>query len=397
MAKFAQRVSDMAKTAEIISSAFKGMTSPDIISFGGGSPANELLPADIVRSIANEYITMDKRGVEALQYGNPQGLPDFKQAIADKLMAPMGINASVDDILVTGGGMEAIYLVCQLYLEPGDVILVESPTFVHAVECFDMMQAKCIAVTMDKDGMVMEDLEEKIKKYNPKMIYTIPTFQNPSGRTLALERRRKIAELASEYDVVVLEDDPYRNLRYSGESLPAIKQFDKNDNIVFINSFSKIFSPGSRLGYAYAAPNVIAGMINIKTATSSFTSTISQVIGAEYLKAGYYDEHLPKIIAHYRERRDAMFDCLGRYFPDGTKFTFPDGGLYIWVELPVRYSATELLPLAAQHGIAYVSGEGFFTEGGGKGSNCMRMCFSNVSVEKINIGVERLGRLLKTL
>lgn len=371
------------------------MTSPEIISFGGGSPANELLPADIVRSITNEYFRMDKRGVEALQYGKPQGLPDLKQAIADKLMAPMGINADTDQILVTSGGMEAIYLVCQLYLEPGDVILLESPTFVHAVECFDMMQAKCIAVEMDKDGMIMEDLEAKVKKYKPKMIYTIPTFQNLSGRTLTLERRKKLAEIGSEYDVVILEDDPYRNLRYSGESLGAVKEFDQTGNTIFINSFSKIFSPGARLGYAYASPEIIANMMHIKTATNSFVSTLAQVVGAEYLKGGYYDEHLPKIISLYRQRRDVMLDCIDRFFPEGTRHTYPDSGLYTWVELPEHINVTKLLPEAAKQNLAYISGEGFFTEGGGKGSNCMRMCFSNVSEEKINIGVERLGNLLK--
>lgn len=395
MPGFAQRVYNMEKTAEIINGVFKGMTSPDIISFGGGSPANELLPVDIVRSIAETALRRGSRGTEALQYGKPQGLPDLKQAIADKLMAPMGLDCDADQLIITSGGMEAIYLVCQLYLEPGDVILVESPTFVHAVECFDMLQAKCIAVEMDEKGMILQDLEDKVKKYKPKMIYTIPTFQNPSGRTLSQERRKKLAQIGSEYDVIILEDDPYRNLRYSGKDLSTVKEFDETGNTIFINSFSKIFAPGARLGYAYGAPNVIAGMVNIKTATNSFTSTMAQVVGAEYLKGGHYDAHLPGIISLYRDRRDVMLQCIDRYFPEGTRHTYPDGGLYTWVQLPEHINVTKLLPVAAEHNLAYISGEGFFTEGGGKGSNCMRMCFSNVSEEKIRVGVERLGNLLK--
>ena len=227
MPNFAQRMLDMEPTAKIIRGLFNAMSDADTISFGGGAPAKEGLPVDIVREICNDVLTTEKRGMEALQYGSVLGVLDLRQAVADVLLAPKGMQASVDELLIVNGGLETMNLLCQVYINPGDVILVESPTFVHCVEIFEMFQAKCIAVECDADGMQMEDLEEKIQQYHPKMVYVIPTFQNPTGKTLPTERRKKMAELGSQYDVIILEDDPYQELRYSGEALPPIKCFDQ--------------------------------------------------------------------------------------------------------------------------------------------------------------------------
>lgn len=397
MSKFAQRMTTMEKSANIIRNLFGAMNDPDIISFGGGAPAKEALPVDIVREITNDIMRADKRGVEALQYGSVMGAPDLREVVVSDLLAPKGVKAKADNILITSGGLEGMNLLCQLYIDPGDVILVESPSFVHCVEIFEMFQARCIAVDMDGSGMVVEDLEAKIIKYKPKMVYVIPTFQNPTGRTLSLDRRQKIAELGSKYDIIILEDDPYRDIRYSGNDLLPIKAFDETGNTIMANSFSKIFSPGSRLGYVYANDEVISKLFDAKTATNSHTSMLPQVICAEFFKRGYYPAHHKMICDLYRERRDIMIECIDKFFPQGTKRTFPDGGLFTWAELPDYINTTELLVEATTNPdvkVAYVAGEGFFTEGNGKGRNCMRISFGGVPTEKIRIGAKRLGNLI---
>lgn len=394
MPKFAQRITDMEGTAKIIRGLFNSMNDPETISFGGGAPAKEGLPVEQVREICAEVLTRDKRGCEALQYSTVLGIRDLREQVAEKLLAPKGIKADIDEIIIVNGGLESMNLLCQLYIDPGDVILVESPTFVHCVEIFEMFQAKCVAVECDKHGMVMEDLEKKIQQYHPKFVYVIPTFQNPTGKTLSADRREKMAQLGSEYDVIILEDDPYQELRYSGEALPPIKYFDKTGHTVYANSFSKIFSPGSRLGFCYADRAIIDKLFDAKTATNSHTSALAQVVCAEFFKRGYFDEHLKKVCAIHRERRDVMMECIEKHLPEGTKHVFPDGGLFTWVELPGNIDTTELLKEANEYKVAYVAGEGFFVEGGGKGKNCMRVSFGNVSPEKIEIGMQRLGKLI---
>lgn len=397
MPKFAQRMKTMEKSANVIRNLFGAMNDPDLISFGGGAPAKEALPIDLVREITNDVMRRDKRGVEALQYGSVMGLSDLREVVVNDLLKPKGVEAKADNVLITSGGLEAMNLLCQLYIEPGDIILVESPTFVHCVEIFEMFQARCIGVDMDDDGMVLEDLEAKILRYKPKMVYIIPTFQNPSGRTLSLDRRKKVAELGSKYDVIVLEDDPYRDIRYSGKDLLPIKAFDETGHTILANSFSKIFSPGSRLGYILASDEVTAKLFDAKTATNSHTSMLPQVICAEFFKRGYYPAHHKMICDLYRERRDTMIECIDRFFPKGTKRTFPDGGLFTWAELPGGINTTELLVESTSNPevkVAFVAGEGFFIEGGGKGNNCMRISFGAVEPERIKIGVERLGNLI---
>lgn len=396
MPKFAQRMYDMEGSASIIRALFSAMGSPDMISFGGGAPASEGLPVDEIREICAGVLTRDKRGVEALQYGAVLGVQDLRQTVIDVLLAPKGISASPDEVIIVNGGLETMNLLCQVYINPGDVILVESPTFVHCVEIFEMFQAKCIAVECDDKGMVMEDLEAKIRQYHPKFVYVIPTFQNPTGKTLPADRRERMAALGSEYDVIILEDDPYQELRYSGEPLKPIKYYDQTGHTVYANSFSKIFSPGSRLGFCYADREIIAKLADAKTATNSHTSNLVQVVCAEYFKRGLFPEHLKRICDIHRERRNVMMSCLAKYMPEGTKWVVPDGGLFTWVELPGGINTTELLPEANAAGIHYVAGAGFYVEGNGAGSNAMRVSFGNVTPEKIETGVQRLAALVRS-
>ena len=396
MPEFAKRMEYMAGSAGIIRGLFGAMNDPETISFGGGAPASDALPVEQMRVIADEVLKRETRGVEALQYGPVQGVKQLREAVAEKLLAPKGVPASADDILIVNGGLETMNLLCQVFIDPGDVILCESPTFVHCVEIFEMFQARCVGCLTDDHGIVPEDVEQKIRELHPKMVYVIPTFQNPTGKTLPEDRRQRLAELGSEYDVLILEDDPYRDLRYSGQALKPIKAFDRTGHTVHAGSLSKVFSPGSRLGYVYAEHRIIEKLMDAKTATNSHTSMLPQILCAEFFSRGYFDEHLKELCVVHKERRDAMMAALEKYMPEDTKWVFPDGGLFTWVELPGGIDTTELLKEAADFKVAYVAGAGFFAGNTGEGKNCMRISYGNVTPEKINVGMQRLGALIRS-
>ena len=394
MAKFAQRINYMQTTSDVMRYLFESMTDPDTISFGGGAPAQEALPVEIVHDIASQVLTRDQRGIQALQYGNPMGIPDLRRAVIEKLLEPKGLTAELENVIVVAGGIESLNLVSQMYLEPGAVILVESPTFIHAVQVFKMFEARCIACETDDHGLVIEDVEAKIRQYDPKIVYVIPTFQNPSGRTFSLERRKALAELGSHYDLVILEDDPYCELRYSGESIPPVKYFDKTGNTVYVNSFSKIFSPGSRLGYIFANKKIIQKAYEVKMATNSHTNMVTQILCAEFFNQGFFEPHLKRICDIHRERRDVMMDCISSMLPSGIKSVYPEGGLFTWVELPEQTDTTALLKDAVAQKVAYMPGKEFFVEGQPILNNCMRVSFGGVAPEKIRVGMERLAKVI---
>ena len=396
MPEFAKRMDYMAGSAAIIRGLFGAMNDPEVISFGGGAPASEALPVEELREIASDVLSRDARGIEAFQYGPVPGIRQLREIVAEKLLAPKGVPASAEDILIVNGGLETMNLLCQVFINPGDVILCESPTFVHCVEIFEMFEARCIGCRTDENGIDPEDVERKILQYHPKMVYVIPTFQNPTGKTLPAERRERLAALGSRYDVIIIEDDPYRDLRYSGRDLLPIKAYDKTGHTVLANSFSKIFSPGSRLGYVYAAHDIIEKLADAKTATNSHSSMLPQVLCAEFFARGCFDAHLKKVCAIHKERRDAMMAALEKNMPAGTKWVYPDGGLFTWVELPDGIDTTELLKEAAAYRVAYIAGAGFFVGNTGEGRNCMRLSYGNVTPEKIEIGMKRLGDLIRS-
>jgi 2-aminoadipate transaminase len=395
MAGFAKRMAYMQSTADVVRYLFESMTDPETISFGGGAPAREALPVELIHDIANEVLNREQRGSQALQYGNPIGIPDLRQAVIDHLLQPKGLQSVLENLIIVAGGMESMNLVSQLYLEPGDVVLVESPTFIQSIQVFKMFEARCIACETDEHGLVIEDVVAKIKQYSPKMIYVIPTFQNPSGRTTSLERRRALAELGSQHDIVILEDDPYCEMRYSGEALPPIKYFDETGNTIFVNSLSKIFSPGARLGYTFADRNIIDKLYEVKTATNSHTNVITQVLCAEFFNRGLYEPHLKRIRDIHRERRDTMMDCIKSMLPDANH-VYPDGGLFTWVELPEQVDTTAMLEEAKAQKVAYMPGREFFVEGQPIRNNCMRVSFGSVPPEKIQVGMERLSKVIRS-
>lgn len=395
MTKFAKRMAYMQSTSDVIRYLFESMTDPETISFGGGAPAREALPVELVHEIAGGILTREARGVQALQYGNPIGIPELRQAVIERLLATKGLNAGLENVIIVAGGIEGLNLLGQVYLEPGDVVLVESPTFVHAVQVFKMFEARCVACETDDNGLVMEDVEAKIRQLAPKMVYVIPTFQNPSGRTMSLERRRALAELGSRYDVVILEDDPYCEMRYSGQALPPVKYFDETGHTIFANSFSKIFSPGSRLGYVFADEPVVRKLYEAKMATNSHTNVVTQLLCAEFFNRGLFESHLQRIRDIHRERRDVMMECIQSMLPQEVKSVYPDGGLFTWVELPGQVDTTTMLRAAVAQKVAYMPGREFFVEGQPIRDNCMRVSFGGVTPEKIQVGMERLAGVIR--
>ncbi len=395
MPEFAKRMAFMQSTSDVIRYLFESMTDPDTISFGGGAPAREALPVEQAHEIACEILTRDARGVQALQYGNPIGLLELRQAVVERLLAPKGLKAGLENVMIVAGGIEGLNLLGQVYLEPGDVVLVESPTFVHAVQVFKMFEARCMACETDDDGLVLEDVEAKIRQFAPKMIYVIPTFQNPSGRTMSLERRRALANLGSRYDVVILEDDPYCEMRYSGQVLPPVKYFDETGHTIFANSFSKIFSPGSRLGYVFAELPVVRKLYEAKMATNSHTNVVTQLLCAEFFNRGLFEPHLQRIREIHRERRDVMMACIQSMLPGDVKFVYPDGGLFTWVELPGQVDTTAMLADAVAQKVAYMPGREFFVEGQPIRESCMRLSFGGVTPERIQVGMERLAGVIR--
>ena len=356
MPEFAKRMKNMEKSAAVIAGLFQNGTDPDIISFGIGAPAREALPIDLVREIAADVFTDGKRGAEALQYAKPQGLQDLREVVAEQLLAPKGVPARAEDILIVSGGMECMNLICQVFIDPGDTILVEAPTFVHSVETFDMFQANCAAVETDEDGSMLEDLEEKIRRLHPKMVYVVPTFQNPTGRQWSLPRRRAVLDIAQRYGLPILEDDPYGALRYEGEPLLSLKSMDSGGLVTYMGSFSKVLSPGIRLGWLLASRELIEKYTSAKECSDLQSSTIAQMTVDAYLESNDLDAHVSEITALYSQRRDRMLSALSDLFPAGTSWTHPQGGLFLWVTLPDWMDTASLLPEMVSRGVAYIPG-----------------------------------------
>ena len=392
MTAFAHRMDGV--TGSAIRELFKLMGDPEIISFGGGNPAKESFPVETVERITSEILAKD--GVNILQYGATEGYMPLRRAYLEHIAAPKGLSGDVDEVLVTTGSMQGLDLACKVFLNPGDTMLVESPTFLGALQAFTIYQANKIPVPMDDEGVIIEALEELMRTKHPKLFYCIPTFQNPTGRTLGMERRRKIAELAEKYDVMVLEDDPYCDLRYTGSPLPPIKSFDRSGHVIMLSSFSKILSPGMRVGCAFASPEIIRKMTICKQCTDTHTTLLTQAVAAQFLNEGLLPSHLASILPGYAEKLNAMLEAMDDCFPAGVKYQKPDGGLFVWGELPEGADVLPLLKRATsdpEYKVAYIPGEHFFVDGTGK--NTFRLNFSSETVERLRIGMQRLGKLFK--
>ncbi len=382
--RFAHRFDTVSGSA--IREIFKVIAQPGMISFAGGNPSPSALPDTIVSDLAVDVLR--ENGKAILQYGATEGYPPFVESL--KAYAEAQLKTTLPAVLPVTGSTQAMDLLCKALIDPGDVILVENPSFLGNLQCMKLYQAQLVPVESDEDGLLPEDLEEKIRAHHPKMLYTIPTFQNPTGKTLALERRKKVAELASRYGVIVAEDDPYRDLRYEGEKLPAIKSFDEEGWVVFLGSFSKIISPGLRVGYITGDAGILRKCTVGKQSTDVHTANLNQAIVDQFLRRNLLPEHIAAICRSYGVQLHAMLSHLAA-FPEGVRYTRPQGGLFVWAELPEKLNARELLNQAIAQKVAFVPGTHFFADGGHE--NTLRLNFSNSTLEQINTGMTVLRRL----
>ena len=387
-AKFSKLISPL--NGSVIRDIFKLLGKPGMISFAGGNPSNKALEPEVIAPIAHDVIL--KVGTPILQYGGTEGFAPLRESAA-KFLTGSGVNAKPEWILPTEGSTQAMDLLFKALIDPGDTVLCESPTFLGTIQALHTYGAKLVAVPTDENGMLPDAAEEAICKYSPKLMYIIPTFQNPTGVTLSLERRKRIAELASRYGVIIAEDDPYRDLRYEGEALPSIQSFDEEGWVVYLSSFSKLVSPGMRVGCAVVKiPSLMRKMVIGKQSSDLHSPLITQAIIDEYLRRGLMPAHVERIRALYREQLAAMLDGFAA-FPQGTTHTVPQGGLFVWGRLPEGMDAVKLLGAAVDANVAYVPGTHFYPDGGNP--ETFRLNFSNAAIPDIREGMARLAGIIE--
>ena len=390
MYDFSDRIKNLSGSAtrEIL----KLTQRPEIISFAGGMPAEECLPCAVIKEIANDILG-GANADKILQYGRTEGCDALNARLVEYL-AELGITTDTEGIQVVSGGQQGLDLMCKAFLNKGDTVLAENPTYLAFLQIAKTYEADVVGVDAYENGLVISDLENKLKKHKPKLLYTVPTFSNPTGKTYSAENRKAIVELCLKYDTVIIEDDPYGRLRYGGDEVPLMKTMDSHGIVVYITSFSKTVAPSLRVAVACGEKELIRKLTIGKQGADVHSPALTQTIIAEYLKRGYFAPVLDRNIAIYRERRDSMLAALDRYMPSGVEYTRPDGGLFIWVTLPEYFDAKEMLPDAIARNVAYIQGEEFFPKSG-DGKNTMRLNFSNSSPEKIDRGISVLSDLIK--
>ncbi len=397
--RYAQRTRRMQSSA--VRELLKLTEQPDVISFAGGLPAPEVFPVKEFQEACQKVL--NEHGPKALQYGTTEGYHPLREMIA-RHTARYGIVVDADHILITSGSQQALDLIGKIFINPGDHVLVEKPTYLGALQAWNAYQVEYVAVGLDDDGMKTDELEGALRS-GPKFLYALPNFHNPAGVTLALARRQKLIELADHYGVPVIEDDPYGQLRYEGEHLPSLVVLDNHyqahngapysGNVIYLSTFSKTLAPGLRLGWVIAPKEIIQKLVQAKQGTDLHTSTFNQMVAYEVARGGFLDKHVRYIREVYHERRDAMFHALERYFPEEVRWTHPQGGLFLWVVLPEHLDAAQVLQEAVKERVAFVPGTAFYPDGAGQ--NTLRLNFSNATPEKIEEGIKRLGRVLKSI
>jgi DNA-binding transcriptional MocR family regulator len=372
---------------------FKLLSRPEIISFAGGLPASDCLPVAQIGEIAAEILADRKEALRILQYGTTEGYPGLRELLAP-LLSDVGIGETgLDQLLIVSGGGQGLDLMCKAFLDDGDVVLVENPTFLGFLETVRAYNGKSIGVKADAHGIEIDDLEAKIKQYKPKLLYAIPDFSNPTGKTWPAERRKTVAELAAKYDFMVIEDDPYNRLRFSGTPVPSIKSFDTSGRVVYISSFSKTVSPGLRCGFAAGNSEVIRKLAIGKPGADLHSSNLTQAIVKRYLEKQCFYPNIEKSLPIYRLRKAAMIDAIKKYMPAEFKCTDPDGGLFIWGEFDAPVNTVEIFKEAIENNAAYINGTVFFADY--SGSNTLRLNYSNESPERIEKGIKALGEVFK--
>ncbi len=377
----------------VIRALLKLVQQSDIISFAGGTPDAELFPRDLLADIASRVIR--EQGRLSLQYGETVGWKPFREQVAHYLSS-QGIDCTYENILITTGSQQGLYLSGLTLMNPGDPVVVEEPSYLGGLLAFRNFSATYLPIRCGEQGMNPAEVDKAISNAypKPKLLYTIPTFQNPAGSTMPEMQRAQLIEIARNHNLLIIEDNPYGELNFTGKPIKSIKSFDKDGRVVYLGSFSKIASPGMRLGWVCAHPEIIARMTLAKETADVCTDVLSQTIAAEFFRSGHLTDHLAKLIRTYQSRRDAMLSAIKEYFPKEVHCNHPLGGFFVWAELPENLNSVTLFDKAIAAKVAYVVGTAFYAEEG-QGLNTLRLTYCAVDEDKIKEGIQRLGRVFK--
>src|ERR1700690_730729 len=384
-------------TSSQIRELLKYTQKPGMISFGGGLPAPDVFPVQRFTEACHRVFT--EHSAAALQYGETEGYRPLRELIATN-MARYGIKARPENVLITSGSQQALDLIGKLFINRGDRVLVEAPTYLGALQAFNVYGAEYDSVPIDDNGLRTELLEEPLRS-GPKFMYVLPNFQNPAGTTLSEERRHELVLLADRYGIPIIEDDPYGQLRYEGEHLPSLVVLDRENlrrdngysigNVIYLSTFSKTLAPGLRLGWIVAPPDVISKLAQLKQGADLHTSTFTQFVAYEVARDGFLDKHVKLIRQIYRERRDVMLQALQEFFPAEVTWTHPQGGLFLWVTLPEGLDMQAIFKSAIEQNVAFVPGDSFYANDSRESRRHMRLNFSNAAPEQIREGIRRLA------
>jgi 2-aminoadipate transaminase len=396
--RYAHRTKSL--TSSMIRELLKITERPEVISFAGGLPAPELFPREEFKVACCRVL--DNHNGQALQYGATEGYLPLREMVA-RHTERYGIKAKAENVIITAGSQQALDLIAKLLINRGDRVVIEAPTYLGALQAFNVFGPEYMSVPIDEDGMQTDQMEDELRT-SPKFIYVLPNFQNPGGVTLSLERRVQLVQLADRYGIPIVEDDPYGQLRYEGEHLPPLLVLDRESlerdpgyelgNVIYTSTFSKTLAPGLRLGWIVAPPEVIHKLVQLKQGADLHTSTFSQMVAYEVAHGGFLDKHVREIRDMYRERRNVMLEALSEYMPEGVSWTHPAGGLFLWATLPKTVDCYELLEVALRNNVAFVPGDSFYP-GGKEGRNQMRLNFSNAAPDMICEGIRRLSVAIK--
>jgi 2-aminoadipate transaminase len=390
--EFARRMNHLR--ASEIREILKVTERPEVISLAGGLPAPEFFPTEELKAVTLKVL--EERGRQAMQYSTTEGYPPLRRWIAERMNARLGTHVRPEEVLITSASQQGLDLTGKVFLDEGDEVLCESPTYIGAIGAFRAYGPRFVEVPTDDEGMIITELEKLLLECKRvKLIYVVPDSQNPTGRTWSLARRRAFMDVVSLYHIPIIEDNPYSEVRFEGESLPALKSMDEDGLVVFLGTFSKILSPGMRIGWVAAPPPIFDKYVLVKQGTDLHTSTLAQMQIATYLEMFDLDANLDRAREAYRRRRGAMVRALKREMPRGVRFTRPSGGLFLWVELPETLDAREVLAACLERDVAFVPGTSFFPNGGHE--NTLRLNFSNMPEDRIEEGIRRMGAVIREL
>lgn len=389
---YSDRAGKMRKSE--IRELLKVAQDPEVISFAGGLPSPRSFPLQDLQGVVKSVL--EHHGEVALQYGTTQGLTELREAIAERACKD-GMDTTAENVMITSGSQQALDTIGKIFLNPGDVALVGLPTYLGGINAYRSYEGNLVGVPLDKDGMMIDVLEEKIielqkEDVTPKFIYVVPTFQNPAGVIMPEARRKKLVDLANEYDLVIVEDDPYGKLRFDVDHIKPIKSFDDEGRVIYMSTFSKILSPGFRLAWTIASDELSRKMIICKQALDLCTNTFTQFIVNDFMRSGSLDLHIMKICEMYKPKRDIMMKAMENYFPDGYVCNKPKGGMFAWATLPEGIDTEIMFLDALKEKVAYVHGKAFSVDG--SGGRSMRLNFSYANSEKIEEGMKRLGAVI---